>query len=62
MALPCPGLASGGDKVATVFGFLFFCGIVVAGSDGPLFPWANAAGLVVSYAALVGVNKTRKGD
>lgn len=45
-----------------VFGVLFFAGVVVAGSDGPWFPWANAAGLMVSYAALVGINKTRKED
>jgi hypothetical protein len=32
-------------------GLIFFAGIMVAGSDGAWFPWANMAGLAVTIAA-----------
>ncbi len=31
-------------------GLLFFTGIMIAGSDGAWFPWANIAGLAVAAA------------
>ncbi|HKI50495.1 MAG TPA: hypothetical protein VJ995_00335 [Geothermobacteraceae bacterium] len=34
---------------------LFVCGLAMAGSEGPLFPWPNLAGLILIllFAALV---------
>lgn len=39
---------------------LFMAGLLLAGSDGPMFPWPNMAGigLIAMFAALVGL----KGD
>ena len=30
-----------------IIGTLFFIGIMLAGSDGPYFPWPNMAGIVL---------------
>jgi len=38
-------------NMTQALGILFFAGIMVAGSDGPWFPWANLAGLAVTAAA-----------
>lgn len=44
----------------TFLACLFVAGLLLAGSDGPMFPWPNLAGigLIGMFAALVGL----KGD
>ena len=37
----------GGKDMIYIIGTIFFIGIVLAGSDGPYFPWPNMAGIVL---------------
>jgi hypothetical protein len=40
-----------------LFGLLFIIGLILAGSDGPAFPWPNIAGLACMAGAAAGINK-----
>ena len=39
---------------------LFIIGFILAGSDGPLFPWLNVAGCLISVIALAAYNHTSR--
>jgi hypothetical protein len=36
----------------TIFGLLLISGIILTGSDSPVFPWPNIAGLLSTAAAV----------
>jgi hypothetical protein len=37
----------------TLTGIAFAAGIILAGSDGPFFPWPNLAGTVVFFSSII---------
>jgi hypothetical protein len=43
-----------------LIGFVCFVGVLLAGSDGPWFPWPNLAGTLIFAGAVYGASKLRR--